>query len=226
MILQVVGVVAGGAAALFAWLALRQPDGEPADSSGMGSAGAAAPAGSAGSALSDNEVEALARVVASEVGSGTRAEQEAVAWAVRNRFRGKSIRAVEHPWRAQRGSKPPFSSARPASAGHALVAREVLAADQALDPTGGATAFFEPRMQDAFAKAGALARAGETGRRVIDGVPLSDITRFKYYKKNAAQIRASWSKGDRLTATVGRFEFWGRARATVAGDLELLGAMT
>jgi hypothetical protein len=217
-----------------ALLLLRgQEDGEPAkpvepEEIGSGDVGAGIP-------TTQDEVEALARTIASEAGSGTLDEQCAIGWTVRNRFRGKSIYATQYPWRSQKGSNPPFASARPASDSHRKLAAEILTAPQSQDPTGGATSFFEPRMQDAFAKAGAMARAGETGDRVIDGVKLSDITRFKNYKKNADEIRKSWSKGSAPYATVGRFEFWGSASALakrgnpapreVAVGLECLGAV-
>ena len=158
-----------------------------------------------------DEVEALARVIASEAGSGTLAEQKAIGWTVRNRFRGKSIYEKEFPWRSQKGSDPPFASARPATDASRKLAAEILASSQSDDPTGGATSFFEPRMQDIFAKAGEMARNGETGDRVIDGQKLTDITRFKNYKKNADDIRKSWGNGSALYATAGRFEFWGSA---------------
>lgn len=178
---------------------------------------------------SDNEVEALARVIASEARSASEAVKRAIGWVVRNHFRGRSIYSVEYPWRAQKGNDPPFSSARDATDATRKLAREILAADQSQDPTKGATSFFEPKMQDVFAKAGALARAGETGERVIDGVKLSDITRFKAYKKDAATIRQNWSKGSRLYAIAGPFELWGSARtfaqgggavSTIVGDFE------
>lgn len=214
-------VAAGGLmTALGAWLLSRSEEGEPAAPvelppapSAAGGSSASNKTGGSGISMDDKEIEALARIIASEAGSGTPAEQTAIAWTARNRFRGKSIYATQYPWRSQKGSDPPFSSAQPAKDAHRDLARKVLAADQSEDPTGGATSFFEPRMQDAFAKAGALARAGETGDRVIDGVKLSDITRFKNYKKDAAAIRASWSPGSALYARAGRFEFWGSARA-------------
>ena len=220
----------GGAA----WLLSREPEGEPAAPIKL----PPAPGGSGGGSgipMDENEIEALARTIASEAGSGTPAEQKCVAWTVRNRFRGKSIYATQYPWRSQKGANPPFASAREASDSHRKLAREVLAADQSQDPTGGATSFFEPRMQDAFAKAGALARAGETGSRTIDGVKMSDITRFKFYKKDADGIRRSWAPGSAQYATAGRFEFWGSASllakrgnpapiAVVGSGLDLLGA--
>ena len=200
----------GGAAALGGawWLSLPK-DGEPPPPLPE-----ASPPRSGGSGIpqSEPEIDALGRSIASEAGSGTPAEQKAIGWTIRNRFRGKSIYATQYPWRAQKGSNPPFSSARPATEATRRLASAILAADQAEDPTGGATSFFEPKMQDVFAKAGVLARAGETGDRVIDGVKLTDITRFKNYYKNAEALRASWSKGSALYATAGRFEFWGSAR--------------
>lgn len=185
------------------------------------------PAGGSGIPLDEREVEALARVIASEAGSGTRSEQLGIAWSVRNRFRGKSIYAVEHPWRSQKGSDPPFSSARPAKPEHYELARQVLAADQSQDPTGGATSFFEHRMQDIFAKAGEMARRGETGDRVIDGVKLTDITRFKNYRFDADAIRKRWSPSSSVFAVAGRFEFWGNSKlfAQRGGEVkEIVGA--
>lgn len=226
------------------WYLTRPADGEPAapialpelpgDFSIAGSAGTLARGGGSGIMKDDNETEALARVIASEAGSGTAAEQAAIGWTVRNRFRGKSIYAKEFPWREQKGDDPPFSSARPASDSHRKLAANIIEADQSADPTGGATSFFEPRMQDAFAKAGAMARAGETGSRVIDGVKISDITRFKAYRKSAEDIRRSWSNGSAEYATAGRFEFWGSAsllakrgspapKEIAVGGLDLLG---
>ncbi len=186
--------------------------------------------------LDNQEVEALARIIASEAGSGTLGEQRAIAWTARNHFRAKnkSIYGTEFPWRSQNGANPPFSSARDANETTRGLAREVLSAPQMMDPTGGATSFFEPKMQDLFYKAGVLARAGETGDRTIDGQKLTDITRFKNYKKDAAQIRAKWGNGSAIFATAGRFEFWGSSKlfaqrggtvkTIVGGDDVVLGA--
>ena len=168
--------------------------------------------GPSGIPLDANEVEALARTIASEAGSGTPAEQKAIAWTVRNRFRGKSIYATQYPWRSQKGSNPPFASARECKDSHRELAKRVLMADQSEDPTGGATSFFEPRMQDAFFKAGEMARRGETGNRTIDGVKISDITRFKNYNYDAAALRKKWGSGSTVFALADRFEFWGNKR--------------
>lgn len=208
--LPAIAVLSAIGASVAAWFALkrRDEDGEPASPVPA----VILPTGGSGIVPSADEVEALARVISSEAGSGTPAEQRAIGWTVRNRFRGKSIYGAEFPWRSQKGSNPPFASARAANDASRALARDIIAADQSGDPTGGATAFFEPKMQDVFAKAGAMARAGETGDRVIDGVKLTDITRFKNYKKNADAIRKSWSNGSALYAKAGRFEFWGSAK--------------
>lgn len=211
-------------------------EGEPAPPTALSETPSSALSGASGIDPTPDEVEALARVIASEAGRGTRTEQKAIAWTVRNRFRGGSIysgkgkNGGEYPWREQRGSNPPFASSKDATDATRALAREVLTADQLQDPTGGATSFFEPKLQDVLAEAGALARAGETGSRVIDGVKLSDITRFKAYKKSADDVRKSWSPGSAHYATAGRFEFWGSASAlakrggatvVIAGEAEV-----
>lgn len=167
--------------------------------------------GGSGISLDSKEIEALARTIASEAGSGTSAEQKAIAWTVRNRFRGKSIYDMQYPWRSQKGANPPYSSARNATTASRQLAEQVIKADQSADPTGGATSFFEPRMQDAFFKAGVMARNGEIGNRVINGIPLTDITRFKSYNYDANALRKKWSKGSTLFAIADRFEFWGNS---------------
>lgn len=217
MIILPILLITGGSAALIAAIASGFGDGEPAPPIALpDEPRAAIPLESSPLALDGKEVEALARVIASEAGSGTLAEQKGIAWTVRNRFRGKSIYDGEYPWRAQSGSNPPFSSARDATEATRALARQVLAMPQSQDPTGGATSFFEPRMQDIFTKAGEMARAGQTGDRVIDGVKLTDITRFKGYRKDARQIRDSWGKSSAVYATAGRFEFWGRKQPFLA----------
>lgn len=180
-----------------------------------------APGSPAAPALDPNEVEAMARIIASEAGSRSRSEQLAVGWTARNRFteRGKSIYAMQYPWREQKGSNPPFSSRQPATAATRALAREILSAPSTdSDPTGGATGFFEPVLQDAVAEAGALARAGGTGTRVINGLKLSNIERFKSYNKNAAKVREDWSKGDEIYHVQGVFEFWGRRGKKRTGE--------
>lgn len=214
MIILPILLISGGAAAIVAVIATSFSDGEPVAPVPLPEDFYTMPTPSP-ITLDPNEIEALARVIASEAGSGTPAEQRAIAWTVRNHFRAKkkSIYSVEYPWRSQNGSNPPFSSARAANDSHRALAKQILSAPQEQDPTGGATSFFEPKMQDVFFKAGEMARAGQTGDRVIDGVKITDITRFKNYRKNAQQIREKWGNGSALYATAGRFEFWGSGPA-------------
>ena len=103
-----------------------------------------------------DDLEALARVIASEVGRGTDAERAAVGWTVRNRARRRGIsiaRLVCHPacgpqWEAE-GKLRPFSSARAASDAERRMAAGILTAWEA--PTRGAIAFIEPALQDQLA---------------------------------------------------------------------------
>lgn len=192
------------------------------------------------------EIEALDRTIASEAEGGSAAEQRAIGWTVRNRFtgRGASIAATQLPPRQQNGSDPPFSSDRPGTAATRAIALQVLSAPAGSDPTGGATAFFEPKLQDVLVRYGVQYRAAHPGGKVrnpsmivtqANGKPL-DISRFYNYNKPAAQIRSDWTKGgDRLLATVGRFEFYGRPAKGLSGyyaaasgsvDAQNIGTMT
>jgi hypothetical protein len=218
-------LIGGGVGAIVAVVASGFGEGEPApplDLPDLGTGAVStvpdAPPPVAITALDPEEVEALARVIASEAGGGTSAEQRAIGWTERNRAlaSGKSLHATFYPWREQKGSNPPASSAREATTASRAVASDVLAAPQASDPTQGATAFFEPKLQDVLAKAGAMARNGETGKRVIDGTTISDITRFTKYNKNAATVRESWGKDETVYAIAGRFEFWGKKKPFLA----------
>lgn len=136
-----------------------------------------------------DDTEALARVIASEVGSHSLKEQVAVAWAVRNRARARSVSIAELVCSPRCGPQRgrPFSSARPASDETRQVAAAVLQADRAQDPTRGALAFFEPVLMD---------------KLFLDG-----SVNF-----NSDQLRAKW-RADRLrkVGSVGRIELWGRA---------------
>jgi hypothetical protein len=135
-----------------------------------------------------DDVDGLARVITSEANGYTEAERMAIAWTVRNRARkrGASIaQLVCSPCGAQ-GKGRPFSSARAATETNRALARRVLAAPQSEDPTRGATAFFEPRVQD---------------RLVADGHP--------GYRLTADQVRAKWQReGEQMLGTVGRFDLW------------------
>lgn len=167
-----------------------------------------------------NDVEALARTIASEAGDGTVEEQTHIGWTVRNRCEamGKSIYDVQYPWRAQKGSNPPFSSAREAKEVHRAIARKIVETAKDADPTKGSTSFFEPILQDRLVEYGkryrnAFPKGSPKNPSML--VPIGtkgktvDISRFYRYFKTAADIRASWGK-DSDSYNVGRFEFFRR----------------
>lgn len=110
-----------------------------------------------------DEVEALARVIRSEIGIGTPQQQLHVAWATRNlaASRGQTVAEMAcQPCGPQVRGRPVSSRQRATPADRAL-ARLVLEADVRLDPTGGATHFVNPALQDELAKKG---RAGYRNR--------------------------------------------------------------
>jgi hypothetical protein len=136
--------VAAGAAAVAAGLGLwffmrRKPDGvaDPKSST-------------------PEEVEALARAIASEAGGEPRIIQAAVGYAVLNESirRGTSVwrlvRGTADAWGAQGSGGRGFVSSRLApTAAHIQLGRAVLSGDEP-DPTGGATQFDSPRAQRAL----------------------------------------------------------------------------
>jgi hypothetical protein len=136
-----------------------------------------------------SEVEALARVVTSEADGYSEHERTAIAWAVRNRARKRGVsiaKLVCSPTCGPCCQGRPFSSAREATATNRQLARRVLAAPQSSDPTSGATAFFEPRVQD---KLVAAHRPG--------------------YRFTSSELRQHWRReGQAPRVTVGAFEFW------------------
>jgi hypothetical protein len=138
--------------------------------------------------ITTDDVEALARVVTSEAGDSSAAERTAIAWTVRNRARKQGTTVAQlvcTPCGRQEAGRP-FSSARAASVIDRALARRVLTAAPASDPTRGATTFFEPKLQD---------------RLVAQGFP--------GYRLRAAAVRTKWrNEGLTLLFTVGKFEFW------------------
>jgi hypothetical protein len=136
-----------------------------------------------------SEVEALARVITSEANGYSEAERTAIAWAVRNRARKRHVsiaKLVCSPTCGPCCQGRPFSSARDATAINRELARRVLAAAASRDPTSGATAFFEPRVQD---KLVAEQRPG--------------------YRFTSSELRQRWRReGQTPRVSVGAFEFW------------------
>lgn len=115
------------------------------------------------------ETEALARVIRSEIGSGTPEQKLHIAWAARNLAREKHKTVVQMACspcgRQQRGR--PVSSRQPARDEDRRLARIVLALPDVMDPTGGATHFINPVLQDRLARSGRVSGyRGQTYKRV------------------------------------------------------------
>ncbi len=97
-----------------------------------------------------SESEALARVIHSEIGSGSAQQRLHVAWATRNLAaeRRQSVRQMAcSPCGPQELGRP-VSSRQDAREVDRQLAEAVLAAPAVLDPTGGATHFINPLLQD------------------------------------------------------------------------------
>ena len=112
-----------------------------------------------------DEVEALARIITSEAGSGPIAERMALGWTARNRARAgrppvNIARLVCAPCGESSGNARPFSSRMPATAANRELAAMILASPQSEDPTQGAESCFEPGLQDR------LYAAGKPGNRL------------------------------------------------------------
>jgi hypothetical protein len=139
-----------------------------------------------------NDTEALARVLASEVGSNrkhyTLQERLVVGWAVRNRARQRKttiVKLVCSPTCGRQQGRP-FSSYEAPTQADLELARDILSRPQSDDPTDGAGAFFEPALQDLL---------------VSQGDPRHRLT--------ADQVRARWlAGGQKQLGSVGRIELW------------------
>lgn len=110
-----------------------------------------------------DEVEALARAIRSEAGSEPPLYRLHVAWATRNLAaeRGQTVLAMAcSPCGPQNGDRPVSTRSRATDTDRVL-AEHVLAQPASLDPTGGASHFINPRLQDNLARAG---RPGYAGR--------------------------------------------------------------
>ena len=143
-----------------------------------------------------DEAEALARVIHSEVGGQSRQQRLHVAWATRNLAaeRGQSIVEMVCSPCGPQGVGRPESSRQDATADDRVLARSVLAAPGILDPTGGATHFIDPLLQDQLATAHAPGYVGRTYRVV----------------ERRWRQSYGWEPYYRLSPTL---EFWGPARA-------------
>ena len=138
-----------------------------------------------------DDVEALARVITSEIGNGTIAERVAIGWIARNlarEQRGSSsvARLVCSPCGESSGNARPFSTRQPATASNRELAAMILASPQSQDPTQGATHCFEPGLQD---------------RLHADGRP--------GHRLDARGVRYCWLRGLDYFGSVGRWDLFG-----------------
>lgn len=142
------------------------------------------------------EVEALARVIRSEAGIEPPHYRLHVAWATRNLAaeRGQTIVAMACSPCGDQGSARPVSTRFGATGADRALAAHVLGLPLSLDPTGGASHFINPRLQDQ------LAREGRPGYR---GRPYAVVRRrwMRVY---------GWEPYYRLGPTL---ELWGKRRA-------------
>lgn len=163
-----------------------------------------------GSAYTDQDVEAAARMVASENPSAGREVWVEQIWTqIRARKRGQSlydrITGGTGAWGPQ-NKRRPVSTSLEAAPIHREVARAVLsgAAPSKLD---GARKYFDPSEQDkvfAQVQAGraALARGEAIKPRTQQLIDLG-------YKLDADGVRARWgANGGRLVGAIGPVEFW------------------
>jgi len=111
----------------------------------------------------DDETEALARIIRSEAGTSSLQQRLHVAWVTRN-LAGERRQSIAEmacsPCGPQEMGRP-VSSRQDAMPVDRELARHVLAAPALFDPTGGATHFINPLLQDDLASRG---RPGYRGR--------------------------------------------------------------
>ena len=115
-----------------------------------------------------SETETLARAIRSEIGTGTDKQKLHVAWAVRNlaRERKQSLAEMACSPCGMQGKKRPISTAQEALDADLALAEKVLKAPRKADPTGGATHFINPKLQDRLAKRGRRGYRGRPYRKV------------------------------------------------------------
>lgn len=141
------------------------------------------------------EVEALARVIRSEAGIEPPLYRLHIAWATRNLAaeRGQSIVEMACSPCGEQGAARPVSTRFRPTPGDRVLAAHVLGLPADLDPTGGASHFINPRLQDRLAR---------SGRRGYRGRPYRTVRR-RWIE------RYGWEPYYRLGPTL---EMWGQRR--------------
>lgn len=165
-----------------------------------------------GEPYSTLDVEAAARMLASENPRGSEHLHVEQIWTqLRSRKPGQSLfdRITagsgwgEQGKRIPPGRTRPVATTEPASNRFRTLADSVLRGER---PSGlpGARKFFEPEQQDrAFAAAEAARK-----KRAAGGVLTAKETRLLGYHRDANQVRAEWSKSSRYVGTIDGVEFF------------------
>ena len=164
------------------------------------------------SGFTDDDLDAAARMLASENGSGSRALWTELIWSqLHARKPGETLyeRITAGSGYGVVGAKSWPGKARPVSTDqaalpvHRTFALEVLAGlHPARFPT--AIAFFEPALQDKVFRIAEGAR-----EKLRKGLPLTaQEERLRHHKKSAADVRADWEKTLQVAGTIDGVEFY------------------
>jgi murein DD-endopeptidase MepM/ murein hydrolase activator NlpD len=164
------------------------------------------------SGFTDDDLEAAARMLASENGSGSRALWTELIWSqLHARKPGETLyeRITAGSGYGVVGAKSwpgrvrPVSTEQPALPEHREHALEVLAG---LHPARFpmAISFFEPALQDKVFRIAEGAR-----EKLRKGLPLTaQEERLRHHKKSAADVRADWEKTLQVAGTIDGVEFY------------------
>lgn len=168
------------------------------------------------SGFTDDDLDAAARMLASENGNGSRALWTELIWSqLHARRPGETLyeRITAGSGYGTQGAKSWPGKARPVSTDQAALpvhrsfALEVLAGlHPARFPT--AIAFFEPALQDKVFRIAEGAR-----EKLRKGLPLTaQEERLRHHKKSAADVRADWEQTMRMAGTIDGVEFYEMSR--------------
>jgi hypothetical protein len=169
--------------------------------------GAGTADGESGASASSRDVEALARMLASENPRGSVKLWVEQCWTqIHTRGRGHSVydRITGGQGYGSQGGRRPVSTSEPAGERHRIVARLVLLG-ASLATWPAARRFFEPDQQDQMAALGAIAR----GKRAKGEKLSPQEQRALAYTRDAAGVRAKWTKeGSLFLGAIDGVEFW------------------
>ena len=180
------------------------------------------PTGAPGTEFSEDDLEAAARMLASENGNGSRALwAELIGSQLHARKPSETLfdRITAGSGYGPQGEKSwpgavrPVATEQPVLPVHRKFAAEVLAG---LHPAQflKAVAFFEPAQQDKVLRIADRAR-----EKLKQGLPLTkQEERLRHYTKSADDIRADWQKTMRLAGTIDGVEFYEMSRMRMSPE--------